>query len=269
MFDWGPLLAEGPLFIGILNLTPDSFSDGGCYTDVPAALAQARRLQAQGCRMLDLGAESTRPGASPVAPSEEWQRLEPVLLKLRSEFPALPLSVDSRHAGVAERALACGARVLNDVTGFRDPAMLSLARDTGCGLIAMRSRVRDGRLWMPDYGAPASGLDTTSEMAEILERHRLAGIRECRILLDPGFGFGTTFEEDLALWERLPRLQSLLGWPSGRLCLGLSRKRFVAWKSGRPELPAAERDAPTAALHSEAFGMGIRVFRTHAAHPLP
>ena len=257
-FDWRAFLAEGPLFIGILNLTPDSFSDGGLHAAPEAALRQAQALLAKGFRMLDLGAESTRPGAAPLDPGAEWARLRPVMDLLRREFPAAPLSVDTRHAEVAARALDAGAAVLNDVTGFRDPAMLDLAARNGCGLIAMRSRMEGGRFVMPPYGAPGetSANRALRELEEV--RDRLAAIPESRVALDPGFGFGTTFAEDLAIWEALPSIP-------GRLCIGVSRKRFTAWKAGAPELPAASRDGLTAALQTEAFASGARIFRSHAA----
>ena len=259
-FDWRAFLTEGPLFIGILNLTPDSFSDGGLHAAPEAALAQAGRLLAKGFRMLDLGAESTRPGAKPLDPEMEWSRLGPVLTLLRAELPTVPLSVDTRHAGVAARALAVGASVLNDVTGFRDPAMLDLAARSGCGLIAMRSRLDGSGFVMPPYGGEG---ETTAELAlaelgEVRARLEGAGIAESRVALDPGFGFGTTFAEDLAIWKALPEIP-------GPLCIGVSRKRFVAWKADQPDLPPAGRDGLTAALHAEAAARGASIFRSHAA----
>jgi len=260
VFDWRAFHAEGPLFIGILNLTPDSFSDGGRHAAPEAALTQARRLLAKGFRMLDLGAESTRPGAVALDAGTEWARLQPALDLLRKELPEVPLSVDTRHADVASLALECGASVLNDVTGFRDPAMLELARRSACGLIAMRSRMEDGRFLMPPYGGDG---ETTAERAlgelnEIRTRLNEAGIAGPRVALDPGFGFGTTFTEDAALWKALPLIRD-------RLCIGVSRKRFTAWQAGQPELPPQERDALTAALHREAVTLGARIFRSHAA----
>ncbi|MBS1766038.1 MAG: dihydropteroate synthase [Acidobacteria bacterium] len=264
VFEWRAFFTEGPLFIGILNLTPDSFSDGGQHATPEAALAQANALVAKGFRMLDLGAESTRPGASPLDEREEWNRLGPVMNLLHRELPGIPLSVDTRHAGTAARALDAGAAVLNDVTGFEDPAMLALAARHGCGLIAMRSRMEGDRFLMPPYDGPG---ESTSDRARAeLEaiRHRLdqAGITEARIALDPGFGFGTTFDEDMAIWRSLPEIP-------GPLCIGVSRKRFTAWRAGTPDLPPAERDGLTAALHAEAAAWGATIFRSHAAtlHP--
>ncbi|HET6330598.1 MAG TPA: dihydropteroate synthase [Holophagaceae bacterium] len=260
VFDWRAFLTEGPLFIGILNLTPDSFSDGGLHAVPEAALAQARSLLAKGFRMLDLGAESTRPGAAELNAGAEWSRLQPVLDLLRKEMPQIPLSVDTRHAEVAAQALVHGAAVLNDVTGFRDPAMLELASRGTCGLIAMRSRMEGGGFVMPLYGG--EGEETAdraiAELVEVRERLRDAGIADTRAALDPGFGFGTTFVEDLAIWKALPSFQE-------RLCIGVSRKRFTAWQAGQPDLPPQERDGLTAALHAEAAQGGVRIFRSHAA----
>jgi dihydropteroate synthase len=264
-FHWGPLLKSGPLFIGILNLTPDSFSDGGRFQDPAAALAQARQLVASGARMLDLGAESTRPGAKVVDAATEWGRLEPVLSALAETLPHIPLSLDTRHAIVAAKGLAAGASVINDVDGFTDPAMLELALGSSCGLIAMRSRRLGGGFLMPPYHDPGPR-DATPAIRELLvvrDRLRAAGIAADRVLLDPGFGFGTTFAEDLALWEALPRLPEALDWPADRICIGISRKRFLAARAGTPDLAPDQRDDLTNAAHAEAMGWGYRVFRTH------
>jgi dihydropteroate synthase len=217
--------------------------------------------------MLDVGAESTRPGAEPVDPDEEWRRLEPVLGLLRRELPAIPVSVDTRRPRTAARALELGAAVINDVTGFADPEMLALARGHSCGLIGMRSRSIRGDLWMPPYEGPglADSVPAIAELAAVKRRLLEAGIAPRRILLDPGFGFGTTYAEDLALWEALPTMPQQLRWPVDRFCLGLSRKRFVARHfAGDARLPPTERDAATAAAHRHAAAQGFRVFRTHA-----
>ena len=260
VFDWRAFLAEGPLFIGILHLTPDSVSDGGRHASPEAALAQSRHLLSKGFRMLDLGAESTRPGAEPLEAGVEWERLRPALSLLRRELPDVPLSVDTRHAEVAERALDLGAAVLNDVTGFRDAAMLELSAKRDCGLIAMRSRMDGKHFVMPPYEAEGERTAdrALSELAEIRNRLRAAGIADARVALDPGFGFGTTFTEDATLWE------ALRGLPD-RLCIGVSRKRFTAFKVGQQDLPPEERDGLTAALHAEAAARGARIFRSHEA----
>lgn len=266
----GTLPLDRPTYLGILNLTPDSFSDGGRYTEPKAAAGQALRLRRAGAALLDLGAESTRPGASPIPPGDEWERLRPVLERLEREVPGLPLSLDTRHVEVARQGLDRGVAVINDVTGFSDPALRKLARDRGCGLIAMRSRLRSDTLLMPDYAGPGetTASQAVAELAEIRDRLLGDGIHPERILLDPGFGFGTTFEEDAAIWQALPDLPRLLDWPVERFCIGISRKRFLAWRAGTPTLPASARDALTAEAHREAAGWGYRVFRTHAVNAL-
>lgn len=264
-FDWGPFLRGGPLFLGILNLTPDSFSDGGKFTDLEAAFQHALHLHSSGAGVLDLGAESTRPGAAALAPGTEWERLGPLLRQLIQDLPEVPLSLDTRHPGVAQRGLAAGVTILNDVTGFSNPGMLALAQSNPCGLIAMRSRQEGRGFLMPPYDDPAPQTPgrAVSELKIVRERLRSAGIPDARVLLDPGFGFGTTYLEDLALWQALPGLPQLLDWPADRFCIGISRKRFVAIRGGTPQLPPGQRDALTADLHAEAIQWGYRVFRTH------
>jgi dihydropteroate synthase len=264
----GPVPLGEPLYLGILNATPDSFSDGGRFLDAGAALEQARNLADRGVGMLDLGAESTRPGAAPVSPAEEWARLEPLIRRLRTELPHVPLSVDTRHAQVARLCLAAGVAVINDVTGFRDPDLLAAVQDSDCGLIAMRSRMAGPAFLMPPYGEPGPPREAAEALAELVEvRDRLLArnIAPERILLDPGFGFGFPYSGDLALWNALPDLPAALDWPVQRFCVGISRKRFLAHRAGTPALPPAERDPLTAEAHREAFAWGYRVFRTHAA----
>lgn len=252
--------------MGILNLTPDSFSDGGQFNDLEAALAQARSLVKSGAGMLDLGAESTRPGAATVDADTEWGRLMPVLAALQEYLPDVPLSLDTRHAAVAARGLEAGINVLNDVTGFSDPDMLDLARRLGCGLIAMRSRREGSGFHMPPYDdpGPRDAANAIAELRTVRDRLRESNIEDRRVLLDPGFGFGTAYLEDLALWEALPTLPEALAWPVERFCIGISRKRFLAARAGVPGLPAAQRDRLTAKAHDEALKWGYQVFRTHA-----
>ena len=264
----GSLTLERPRFLGILNITPDSFSDGGRHLAPAAAGEQAERLLAEGAEILDLGAESTRPGAAPVTPDEEWARLRPVLDLLSQDHGRIPLSLDTRHAEVAAKGLAHGVSILNDISGFSDPAMLGLAQESSCGLIAMRSRMLGGRLHMPEYGGggTSSPLQAVEELRKVKERLLEAGIAADRILLDPGFGFGTVYSEDLALWQALQQLPEALDWPVERFCIGISRKRFLAWRAGDPTLPPGRRDGLTRQAHEEAAALGYRVFRTHAVN---
>lgn len=257
---------EEPLYLGILNLTPDSFSDGGAYLSPVEALTQAKSLVSLGAGVLDIGGESTRPGAKSVATKEEWHRIESTLDALGIAFPELPLSLDSRHAQVASQALGRGVTILNDVTGFSDQAMLQLALNSPCGLIAMRSRIKDGQFHMPPYDDPTyrSAERAISELLQVKTRLLEAGVEAERILLDPGFGFGTTFREDTSVWEALPRLSEALDWPVERFCLGISRKRFLAVRAGRPEFAPRQRDKLTQEAHAEARALGFKVFRTHA-----
>lgn len=254
-----------PRYLGILNLTPDSFSDGGRFQAPAVAVAQAETLMRGGAALLDLGAESTRPGAAPVTEAEEWKRLEPVLSALSESPIRLPLSLDCRRGGVARRAVARGVGVLNDVEGFRAPDMLDLALRGDFGLIAMRSTLAEDRLWMPPYEGPGRGLaPLVAELREVRNRLLAVGLPPERILLDPGFGFGTTLADDRALWEALPELPNLIDWPRERFCLGLSRKRFIAHREEDPALPPLLRDPGTHRTHEAALGLGYRVFRSHS-----
>lgn len=255
-----------PVFLGILNLTPDSFSDGGRHQSLNAAIQHATHLVNSGAEILDLGAESTRPGAEALSPEAEWQRLEAPLKAIRDRFPTTLLSVDTRNAHCAKAALEAGASILNDVEGFSNPEMLSLAKQSNCGLLAMRSRKTDGQLFMPDYnaGAPVHSQCALTELLEMKQNILDQGIAPERLVLDPGFGFGTTFEEDLAIWQSLETLPKVLDWPRERICIAISRKRFVATRAGCPSLPPNLRDEITHAAHLEAQKLGYVLFRAHA-----
>jgi dihydropteroate synthase len=263
------ILLDRPCEIAVINVAPDSFSDGGEFLAPEDALAQARKMLALGAKVLDIGAESTRPGSQPIEPMLEWERLAPALKLIRSECPDCQLSIDTRNPEVAEKALGLGADIVNDVAGFRDPRMLALASESACGLIAMRIRLFEGRIQMPDYldRAPKKADAAIEELIAVKDRLLGAGISGERILLDPGFGFGTTCLEDCAIWESLPGLPDLLKWPIQRFCLGISRKRFVACHFGVAE--KEQLDEKTAELHKIAINIGYKVFRTHSAGRLP
>ena len=246
---------DRPLLVGILNVTPDSFSDGGQFHSDDEALAHALRMVDAGAAMLDIGAESSRPGAIPVTEDEETARLMPVLEKIVRHC-RVPISVDTTKAGVARRAIEAGASLINDISALRfDPAMGELAAKTGAGLILMH---------MP--GTPqtmqeqASYVDVVSEVAAYLTERMAAaeasGVRPEQIVLDPGFGFGKLMPHNLAMLDRLHELCDL-GRP---LLVGLSRKSFIGQVTGRP---VGEREFGTAAAVALAVERGASLLRVH------
>jgi dihydropteroate synthase len=215
----GQLLANGrPVVMGVLNVTPDSFSDGGRFLDPETAIAHGRRMVAEGADVLDIGAESTRPygGAVRVAREEEWDRLQPVLPAVVEL--GVPVSIDTMKAAVAARALAIGATVVNDVWGLqRDPDMAQVVAEHGAALIIMHNREAED-------DAIDIMADIEAYFARSLEIAARAGIAREHIVLDPGIGFGKTQAQSITVIARLARLQSF-GLP---VLIGLSRKRFIA-----------------------------------------
>jgi dihydropteroate synthase len=242
--------------MGVLNATPDSFSDGGLLTDLAAATCRARSLEADGADLLDVGGESTRPGAEPVSVDEECARVVPLLERLRSDTD-LPLSIDTRRAEVAREALSAGADVVNDVSGLGDPAMGSVVAATGAGLVLMHMR-----------GTPRTMADqaryddvvaeVAAELGDALARSDAAGIDREAVVVDPGLGFAKTAEQSLALIAGLPRLRAALGRP---VLLGPSRKSFLGGLVGGA--PPAARDAGTAGACVAGLVLGARLFRVH------
>jgi len=260
-------LGERPLVVGILNLTPDSFSDGGLWTDGAHAVEGGLRMLAEGADLLDLGAESTRPGggvygtgAAAVPAEEEAARLLPVLTALRQATTA-PLSVDTRKGEVARLALAAGADMVNDVSALADPELGRVVAAAGCPLVLMHSR---GELATMQRGIRFRDLlgEVRGELAAAVERARALGVDEEQIVLDPGIGFGKTAEQNLALLARLDEL-AILGRP---LLVGASRKSFLARvieASGRPAPPPAARLAGSLAAAAWAAGHGAAMVRVH------
>jgi len=247
-----------------VNVTPDSFSDGGRWFDVPAAVAHGLDLIAAGADMLDVGGESTRPGAEPVAPDEERRRIEPVIEALAAQTD-VPISVDTMKARVAAAALDAGARIVNDVSAGRaDPEMLPLVADCGAGIVLMHM-LGDPRTMQQDPRYH----DVVDEVAAFLVARagaaRAAGIPDDAIALDPGIGFGKTTVHNLELLAHLDRLVSRVGCP---LVVGTSRKRFIgdllAGVGGEPgEPPPERRDDGTLATTVWAAECGARVIRVH------
>jgi len=244
-----------PLVMGVLNVTPDSFSDGGRFATPDEAAAAGRALVAEGAAIVDVGGESTRPGAAPVHEAEEEARVIPVLERLRG----LPLSIDTRRAGIAAAALERGAVMVNDVSAGADPEMFPLVAARGAALVLMHMR-GDPRTMQTD---PRYG-DVVAEVeAFLLVRARAAveaGVAAERILLDPGIGFGKNLEHNLALLAALPRLAKH-GYP---LLAGVSRKRFLGELTGRA---VGDRGPATIAAVALAVFHGAAVVRVH--EPLP
>jgi len=243
-----------PRLMGIVNVTPDSFSDGGRFLEPQAAIDHALRLAEEGADLLDLGAESTRPGAEPVEADEQLRRLLPVLGPL-CEQTAVPVSVDTSHPVVARAAVEAGAGVINDVTGFQDPALIALAAKTRAGVVAMHMRGTPRTMQKdPVYH------DVVQEVFDYLlsARDRLlaAGVELERIALDPGIGFGKTTEHNLALIREASRFHAL-GCP---VVVGHSRKGFLGRIWGNMD---ADRLPGTIAVAlALAFG-GVEVLRVH------
>ncbi len=256
-------LGGRPLVMGVLNLTPDSFSDGGLYTDPDRAAERGLAMLAQGADLLDLGAESTRPGggvygegARTVPPEEEWGRLAPVLERLR-RAAAAPLSVDTRKGAVARRALAAGADLVNDVSAGADPALLSAVAEAGCPLVIMHSRGDLATMQREIRFADVLS-EVRDELAAAVGRARGLGVGEGQIVVDPGIGFGKTAAQNLLLLRRLDALA-----PLGRpVLVGASRKSFLAAVlDGRPG--PEERLPGSLAAAAWAAAGGAAVLRVH------
>ena len=251
-----PSPAARPLVMGILNVTPDSFSDGGRYPSFDAALARARRLIAEGADILDIGAESTRPGAEPVSAAVEIERLVPLIKAVRAES-AIVVSVDTMKPEVARAAMAAGASVWNDVTALRHaPESAAVAAELGCDVVLMHMQGEPGTMQVePHYD------DVVSEVADFLaERAQLAiwaGVARERIWLDPGIGFGKhPTRHNLPLLAGLDRIVAL-GFP---VLLGASRKRFIGATDGGADADHRLGGSIAAALVGAAAGVAaVRV----------
>lgn len=249
-----------PRLFGILNLTPDSFSDGGAHTASPQAAAVfAARMVADGADALDLGAESTRPGSGAVQADEEIRRLLPALKLIRARFPDLFLSVDTRKAEVADAALAAGADCVNDVSGLQfDPGMASAVAKHHASLIIMHMRGTPETMQAPENLVYDDLIAVISAfLLNAVEKAVRAGVDPARIMLDPGVGFSKTDEQNMALIRRATEFRKL-GFP---LFYGISRKGFIGRMYGIP-CPAGRDDA-TAQLQLELCRAGVEALRVH------
>jgi dihydropteroate synthase len=248
-----------PVIAGILNVTPDSFSDGGRHATVDAALAHAERLVADGAAIVDLGGQSSRPGARQIDAAEEIERVVPVVRALAARFPELAISVDTVRAEVARASLSEGAAIVNDVSAFRlDPAMAAVVAGHAAGAILMHSRGGFESLATYEHAEYDDvAAEVAGELRDAVDRALTAGVPEEAIALDPGLGFGKRAEHSLTLLDRLGTLTAL-GRP---ILVGPSRKRFLGAATGIEE-PAA-RDGVTAVACALAWERGARLFRVH------
>lgn len=247
--------AERTHVMGILNVTPDSFADGGRYLDADAAVAHGLGMIAEGADIVDVGGESTRPGSDPVSADEEIRRVVPVIRRVAAEHPGIAISIDTRKPDVASAALDAGACIVNDVSAAREPGMLEVVRETGAGLVLMHMRGEPKTMQdAPQYE------DVVAEVAEYLrervETARFAGIELEALVVDPGIGFGKNLEHNLAILRRLDVLTEL-GRP---VLVGTSRKRFIG---AILDLPEDERVEGSAATVAWAVAHGASIVRVH------
>lgn len=247
--------AAVPRLMGILNVTPDSFSDGGRWQTLDAAIEQGERLAADGAAVLDVGGESTRPGAAPVDPVEERRRVEPVIEQLARRL-SIPISVDTRNASVARAALDAGATIVNDVSaGLHDPQMLPLWAGCDCGLVLMHMQGTPETMQIaPHYGDVVR--EVGAFLATRVDACQQAGIDARRIVLDPGIGFGKTAEHNVSLLTHVDALRS----HNRPLLIGHSRKRFLYKLLGRE---TDERLAGTLGVSIALASRGVDYLRVH------
>lgn len=254
--DFGGLAMDAPRIMGILNVTPDSFSDGGLFLRPEAAVMQARQMAA-GAEIIDVGGESTRPGAAEVAAGEEIARTAPVIAALRAGGLEGPVSIDTRKADVARAAFAAGATILNDVTALAfDPAMAATAATLQAPVILMHS-VATPQTMQDDPRYDDVLLDVFDALAARVALAEAAGIDRARLAVDPGIGFGKTLEHNLALLNRLSLFHAL-GLP---VLLGASRKRFIGTIGAEAE--AARRMPGSLAVALAGVAQGVQMIRVH------
>jgi dihydropteroate synthase len=253
-------LSRRAMLMGVLNVTPDSFSDGGQFVEVDKALTQALRMVAEGAQIIDIGGESTRPGAAAVDEAEELRRVVPVISRLRARCDTI-ISIDTSKAGVARAALEAGATIVNDISGGRaDEEMMSLAAERGAGFIIMHMQGTPRTMQKdPQYD------DVVTEVAEFFRQQYTraleCGLEPMAIAFDPGIGFGKTLAHNLSLLRHLPQLQI----EDRPLVVGVSRKSFLGKMIESPEM--SDRTAPTVAMTALLRERGAHVLRVHDVKP--
>ena len=257
-------LGRHTLIMGVVNVTPDSFSDGGLYIDAEKAVVHAEKLLDEGATIIDVGGESTRPGSDPVSEEEERKRVLPVIRDLKRRHPNAVISVDTYKAGVARAAVDLGAEVVNDVSGFRwDPKMSKTLAELKVGAVLMHTRGRPEE-WrtLPPIGDPV--LIAKRDLRQWAETATLAGVKRDHLVLDPGFGFGKRFEENYPLLAHFEKLQQM-GFP---LQAGVSRKSFIGRILARDgkDADVAERLYGTLAAETGLILKGAHIIRTHDVH---
>jgi dihydropteroate synthase len=256
-------LRRSGLIMGVLNVTPDSFSDGGRFGEEEAAFHHAEKMVSEGAAILDVGGESSRPGSEPVTLEEELRRVIPVIRRIRAHYPEILISIDTYKAETARRAIGAGADIVNDISALlADAAMIEVVRATGVAVILMHMQGTPKTMQAnPRY------VDVVSEVFSFLQERRDASVRygidRENIAIDPGFGFGKRIEDNVALVRELSHFTKL-GQP---IVVGISRKSMIAHLLGNPSLPQTERLWPSVALTSLLREKGAHIFRVHDVRP--
>ena len=255
------ILGKRTLIMGVLNVSPDSFSDGGKFLEVRAAIRHAFEMAKAGADILDVGGESTRPGSTSISAEEEIARVIPVLKAFRGEFP-IPISIDTRKAAVAEAALSEGAEIVNDVSALQfDPALAEIVRRHRAGLILMHMRGTPETMHQGPFAKDVMR-DVSAGLRAAVARARRAGISKSRLVIDPGIGFGKNYAQNFEILARLPNLRAL----DLPLLVGTSRKAFlsaVTGGAGPPAVPPEQRLWGTAATVAAAILGGAHIVRVH------
>jgi dihydropteroate synthase len=245
------------LLIGVVNVTPDSFSDGGLHLDADAAVAHGLELAEQGADVLDVGGESTRPGAEPVPAADEIARVVPVVERLAAKLPDVPISVDTRKPEVARAALEAGASIVNDIGAGTEPGMFEAVREAGAGIILMHMKGEPRTMQVdPTYGDVVA--EVTAYLRDRLEAAVGAGLERDRLCVDPGIGFGKSLQHNLELLRAVGRMREDLGVP---YLVGPSRKRFIGTLTGADD--PSDRVEGTAGAVAWCAAQGVDLVRVH------